>query len=281
MDEHNTLAGKVAIVTGASSGLGREIAIVYARNGVNVVAAARRKPELDKLVRELTKSYGGKHIAVATDITSRYSVQALFDTAIASYGKFDIVVNSAGNAYLWPLESHTPEQVLQLNSVLVNGNALMHLYGITHLKRFLREGKIENGIIIDVLSSSAQDLYEHNGVYGPAKEYMSKLSRLNQQDNPELVFIRLYPSNFKSSLINEKTASPKVYAYIKNAPKLETGDIALVVRKLTEDGKSDDVYMEKRDDDGNERIVIDRLTHIKPSHAKDEALLEYVLRRRK
>jgi NAD(P)-dependent dehydrogenase (short-subunit alcohol dehydrogenase family) len=89
--------GKVALVTGASSGLGHHFARTLAANGATVVAAARRTDKLGLLVDDILKA-GGKAIAIPMDVTSRESVASAVAEAVKSAGVPDIVVNNAGIA---------------------------------------------------------------------------------------------------------------------------------------------------------------------------------------
>ncbi|NLM29736.1 MAG: glucose 1-dehydrogenase [Methanomicrobiales archaeon] len=89
------LKDKVALVTGASSGMGLEIARLFAGEGASVVVVARRKDRLTALVDQITAS-GGKAVAVAGDVTSEEDVRNAVQTAVATYGKLDIVINNAG-----------------------------------------------------------------------------------------------------------------------------------------------------------------------------------------
>ena len=91
----NRLQGKVAIVTGASSGIGRATAKLFAAEGAKVVVAARREAELASLVAEI-KADGGEAIALAGDVTSEAFNQQLVATAVDAYGKLDIAYNNAG-----------------------------------------------------------------------------------------------------------------------------------------------------------------------------------------
>ena len=89
------LAGKVAIVTGASSGIGRATALLFAREGAKVVAGARRESELINLVAEI-KAAGGDAVALAGDVMSEQYAKALVAVAISQYGRLDIAYNNAG-----------------------------------------------------------------------------------------------------------------------------------------------------------------------------------------
>lgn len=89
------LCGKVAVVTGASSGMGRAIALLYAKEGASVVAVARRKEKLEELI-EASKDYEGKIIAMQGDVSKKEDNEKMIDLAIDSFGKIDILVNNAG-----------------------------------------------------------------------------------------------------------------------------------------------------------------------------------------
>ncbi|WP_104202842.1 SDR family oxidoreductase [Billgrantia saliphila] len=91
----NTLAGKVAIVTGASSGIGHATALLFAREGARVVVSARRQAELDALVATIAQA-GGTAVAVSGDIRDEPLAQRLVETAVERFGGLDIAFNNAG-----------------------------------------------------------------------------------------------------------------------------------------------------------------------------------------
>jgi NAD(P)-dependent dehydrogenase (short-subunit alcohol dehydrogenase family) len=92
----SSLAGKVAIVTGASSGIGRAIAVLFAAEGAQLVVAARRRDRLDDLVREI-ESDDGAACALAGDVSDESFARGLVDEAKSRYGGLDIVVNNAAS----------------------------------------------------------------------------------------------------------------------------------------------------------------------------------------
>lgn len=87
--------GKVALITGASSGIGRATALAFAAKGASVVLAARRQEELDSLVTEI-ESGGGKATAVRTDVSKSEEVERMVAHVVATYERLDYAVNNAG-----------------------------------------------------------------------------------------------------------------------------------------------------------------------------------------
>jgi len=91
----NRLANKVAIITGASSGIGRATARLFAAEGAKVVIGARREAELDAIVAEI-RGAGGEAVALAGDVRSEDYAKALVELAVARFGRLDIAFNNAG-----------------------------------------------------------------------------------------------------------------------------------------------------------------------------------------
>lgn len=89
------LIGKTAIITGASSGIGRASALLFAREGANLLVAARRQKELDDLVSEIT-SAGGVALAMAGNVRDESYAKALVQRAIKEFGGLDVAFNNAG-----------------------------------------------------------------------------------------------------------------------------------------------------------------------------------------
>jgi gluconate 5-dehydrogenase len=89
------LKGKVAIVTGASSGLGADAARSYAESGANLVILARRKERLDSLAKELSK-FGVKILPLVCDVTDENEIKSAIEQTISKFGKIDILLNNAG-----------------------------------------------------------------------------------------------------------------------------------------------------------------------------------------
>ena len=89
------LAGKIAIVTGSSSGIGKAIALTFGKEGAAVVIAARRKDLCEKTVAQIRKE-GGDAMAIQTDVTDEAQVERLITETVKRYGRLDLLVNNAG-----------------------------------------------------------------------------------------------------------------------------------------------------------------------------------------
>ena len=114
------LDGKVAIVTGASSGLGVAFAQALAEAGADVVLGARRGDRLADTAR-LVEATGRRALAVATDVSDPDSCTALVEAATAELGRVDVLVNNAGIGTAVPATRETPEQFRQVIDVNLNG----------------------------------------------------------------------------------------------------------------------------------------------------------------
>lgn len=96
------LTGRVALVTGASSGLGRHFAQLLAAQGARVAVCARRTGRLDALVEQIGKS-GGEAVSIELDVTDPASVDAAFGACLGAFGGLDIIVNNAGTTHSGPV----------------------------------------------------------------------------------------------------------------------------------------------------------------------------------
>jgi NAD(P)-dependent dehydrogenase (short-subunit alcohol dehydrogenase family) len=114
------LDGKVAVVTGASSGLGVAFARALAEAGADVVLGARRVDRLEETRRQV-EALGGRAVAVQTDVADPADCQRLVDAAVSGLGRVDVLVNNAGVGTAVPATRETPEQFRRVIDVNLNG----------------------------------------------------------------------------------------------------------------------------------------------------------------
>ena len=129
-----TLAGKVALITGASSGIGEATALVLAGAGARVAIAARRADRLDALAGRIAKA-GGEALKIKADVTDNDEVTGMVDKVVAEWGRLDILVNNAGQMLLSPLAEARGDDLRHM--VELNLIALMEITRIAlpHLKQ--------------------------------------------------------------------------------------------------------------------------------------------------
>lgn len=143
-----SLSGKVAIVTGASSGIGRACAIAFAREGASVVVASRREDEGQETVR-LIKEAGSDGFFVKTDVAKEADVSTMVEKTVAYYGRLDYAVNNAGIEQVpSPLIDQTEETFDQIININLKGAWLSMKYQI---RQMLTNG---GGAIVNISSAA-------------------------------------------------------------------------------------------------------------------------------
>lgn len=172
------LQDSVAIVTGASSGIGDATARLLAECGAAVVLAARRDDRLQSLRDDIERA-GGRALAVATDVTDRAAVQRLADRAKEEFGRIDVLVNNAGIMPLSYVKNLHVDEWLKMVDVNVNGV----LHGIAAvLPTMLAQ---QSGHIVNVASDAARKVFTGGAVYCGTKHAVRAISEgLRQELTP-------------------------------------------------------------------------------------------------
>lgn len=148
MSQKANLKGKSAIITGASRGIGKAIAVRLAENGINLALAARTKDTLDAAVKEIKDKYKVKVIGVPTDVAKLDDLRNLVDSSMKEFKNIDILVNCAGVSSQYPFEKQPIEDMEKL--------AHTNYLGYVRLIRLLINHFIERkqGAIISIVSGS-------------------------------------------------------------------------------------------------------------------------------
>ncbi len=162
------LTGTVALVTGASSGIGTATARQLAEQGASVALVARRKERLDALAAEITAA-GGRALAVEADITDRAQAEAAVQQTVEHFGRLDILVNNAGLMLLGPVVDADPTEWERMIAVNVQG--LLHT---THaaLPHLLKAGEDDPRRVADIVNISSiagREAWSGYGVYSLTK----------------------------------------------------------------------------------------------------------------
>jgi len=155
------LKGKVAVVTGASKGIGAAIAKALAAEGASVVVNyASSKAGADAVVKDITAA-GGKAVAVGGDVSKAAQAQGIIEAAIKNYGRLDILVNNSGVYEFAPLEAITEENFHKQFNINVLGAILTTQAAVKHIG--------EGGSIINISSGVSRLTPAHSTVYTATK----------------------------------------------------------------------------------------------------------------
>jgi len=166
------LKGKVAIISGAGSGLGRATAILFAREGARIVVAANREKDGEQTVKSI-KEVGGDAILVRVDVTKASDLEKAVKAAMDKYGKLDIMLNNAGTPGPGKMIADiTEEEWNRVLSVNLTGVFLGTKYAIPEM---LKGG---GGVIINTSSVAGVSPRRYTGAYSAAKAAVIQLTRI-------------------------------------------------------------------------------------------------------
>ncbi|MGP4059985.1 SDR family oxidoreductase [Halobacillus sp. H74] len=165
-----SLNNQSAIITGASSGIGKAIAHQLANEGMNVVLAARRAEKLKDLAEEIAEQHGVEAKVVETDVTKREDVENLIEETKSAYGRVDILVNNAGVMLLSFLKNDHVDEWEQMVDVNIKGV----LFGIHACLPAMLEQ--EAGHIVNVSSVAGHEVFPSSTVYSATKYAVKALS---------------------------------------------------------------------------------------------------------
>ena len=198
----------MAVVTGASRGLGRAIAVAFAAAGAHVALAARSRPDLEETARQV-EVHGVKALVAPTDVSRYDQVQALMQRAVGTLGRLDIVVNNSGVAKVVPLAEATPEDWRAIIDVNLTGvfngcrAAAQHLIG-------QRSGKIINlASVLGAVGLPGYTLYSASkgGVIALTRTLAVEWARHNVQVNaiaPGWFVTDMNEAAFSNPHVNER-----------------------------------------------------------------------------
>lgn len=193
-----TLANRIVLITGASSGIGAATARMLAGRGATVVLGARRVERLEALVAEITAA-GGRAEAHALDVVSRDAMQAFVNDAAARHGRIDAIVNNAGVMPLSPLRARQFDEWDRMIDVNIRG--VLHGIGAV-LPVMERQG---SGHVINVASIGAHQVYPNAAVYCATKYAVWALSEGLRQETDTLRVTVVSPGTTASELADTIT----------------------------------------------------------------------------
>ncbi|QEK95519.1 3-hydroxybutyrate dehydrogenase [Achromobacter insolitus] len=168
---HN-LNGKVAVVTGAASGIGKEIALTLARAGAAVAIADLNQAGADAVAREIEQA-GGKAMGVAMDVTSEEAVNQGIDRVAAAYRSIDILISNAGIQIVNPIENFSYSDWKKMQAIHVDGAFLTTKAALKHMYKDDR-----GGVVIYMGSVHSHEASPLKSAYVAAKHALLGLARV-------------------------------------------------------------------------------------------------------
>ncbi|MGO4400664.1 3-hydroxybutyrate dehydrogenase [Achromobacter sp. PAB15] len=168
----NSLNGKVAVVTGAASGIGKEIALTLARAGATIAIADLNQAGADAVAKEIEQA-GGKAMGVAMDVTSEDAVNQGIDKVAAAYGSIDILISNAGIQIVNPIDQFAFSDWKKMQAIHVDGAFLTTKAALKHMYQGDR-----GGVVIYMGSVHSHEASPLKSAYVAAKHALLGLARV-------------------------------------------------------------------------------------------------------
>jgi NADP-dependent 3-hydroxy acid dehydrogenase YdfG len=184
MSENGVLDGTVALVTGASSGIGEATAKRLASEGAAVAVAARRVDRLEALVAEIAGA-GGRAVAIESDVTDRAQAESLVATTVSELGRLDTVVNNAGVMLLGPAEAAPVEEWERMVDLNLKGLLYVAKAALPHLLAGAEEGPRRVTDLVNVSSVAGRRARAGSAVYNATKHGVGAFAEALRQEVTE------------------------------------------------------------------------------------------------
>ncbi|MCL6219922.1 SDR family oxidoreductase [Zunongwangia pacifica] len=199
---NESIKDKVVVVTGASSGIGKSIAIQLALKGAKVVLAARCEKKLISIKQQILKE-NGEAAYVVTDVTKKQDLMELVDIAVQKYGQLDVMINNAGISQLSRLDELDVEGWEEMIATNLNGT----LYGMAAAIPIFKAQ--DSGHIINIISTAGLKITPTMGVYSATKNAVRTMSETFRQESDGKIRITgispgFVDTDFATNIKNEK-----------------------------------------------------------------------------
>ncbi|GBD26891.1 Gluconate 5-dehydrogenase [bacterium HR30] len=213
------LDGRVALVTGASRGLGRTMALALARAGADVILSARTRPALDEVAHEV-QALGRKACVIAADVTKEDDVRLLVRQGVAAFGRIDILVNNAGIGESRPVVELDTEEWDRTMAVNVRGPMLC----CKHVGPVMVEQR--RGKVINVASVLATRVARYMSLYSASKAALVQFTRTLALEwvRYNIQVNALCPGYFLTDMNRDFFASERGQQFIRELPMRRLGE---------------------------------------------------------
>lgn len=234
MTTSQDLTGRVAVITGASSGMGRATALLLASQGARVALLARREAALQDLTDEIRRA-GGTALPLATDVTDPVSVETAASAVARAFGGADLVFNNAGVMLPGAIESQPFDEWQQQIDLNITGAMRVLQAFLPQLEAAASQGKVVD--LINTSSIAGQYVYSYFAVYSATKAYVSHLTRqLRMELGPKNIRVAMLEPGITETELQGHFTFQGATDWIANARQsiefLKAEDIARVVAFL-------------------------------------------------
>ena len=216
---------KVVAITGASSGIGKAVAVLLAKEGAKVVLAARRADQLQQIVAGI-KDAGGEAVYKVTDVTSRKELIDLVQLACDDFGRLDVIVNNAGISQL----SRIDELDVEGWEAMIDINLKGVLFGMAAaVPVFQKQG---TGHIINIISTAGIKISPTMGVYAATKNAVRTITEAFRQESDGKIRITGISPGFVQTELAQSIRDPAIRQHIQSSMEkmaLSPEDIANTV----------------------------------------------------
>jgi NAD(P)-dependent dehydrogenase (short-subunit alcohol dehydrogenase family) len=230
--------GKVALITGGNSGIGRSTAIQFAQQGAKVVVTGRREKEASEVVAEI-KAAGGEAIFIKTDVSKEDDVKAMIEQTLAAFGRLDFAFNNAGiEQALTPLPEQTEENYDQIMDINVKGVWLSLKHQIPAMLKTGGGAIVNNSSVAGLIGMATVPIYvaSKHAVIGLTKSVALEYAKQNIRVNA------VAPAAVETRMFRKFANAPEVKQMLEAAHPVgrvgQPEEIASAVLWLCSDGAS-------------------------------------------
>jgi NADP-dependent 3-hydroxy acid dehydrogenase YdfG len=229
------IKGKVIAITGASSGMGKAIAIELAKNGAKVVLGARRTEQLQQLVAEI-KGSGGEATCTTIDVKDKADLLRLVNTAVEQYGKLDVIVNNAGVSQLSRIDALDIDGWEEMIDINLKGV----LYGMAAAIPVFKQQ--QSGHIVNIISTSGIKIVAMQGVYAGTKNAIRTIAEAFRQESDGTIRITgISPGVVKTDFAGNIKNQEMKTAILKNMEQFAISPDAIAHAVIYAVSQPDDV----------------------------------------
>jgi NAD(P)-dependent dehydrogenase (short-subunit alcohol dehydrogenase family) len=217
------LSGQVALVTGGSRGLGREMAFALAEHGADLVLCSRNPAEVEGSAAEIARETGRRVVGLQADVTQRCDVEDLVEATVTRFGRLDILVNNAGAGLRKPLLDLKDEEWSRIIGVCLDGPFLVARTAVPHM---VRSGY---GRIVNISSALGAIALPERGAYCAAKGGLIQLTKVMALEWAEhgITVNALCPGPFKTPYNLRLQENPALFeSYLNLIPQHRWGELS-------------------------------------------------------